>query len=141
MVAKREHERQRLRSAGLRATQSRLLVLELLTETARPVTHGEVCEALEESGLDRATVYRNLVDLADAGLARRSDFGDHVWRFELAHGTDAHDDSHVHFVCKSCGAVECLPEDTVEIKPRPGVPRGLQGEVEVNISGVCDTCL
>ncbi len=135
----RKQDRQRLRDAGLRATQSRLLVLEFLSRTARPLTHGEVCEALEERGLDRATVYRNLVDLADAGIARRSDFGDHVWRFELAHSS-AHDDSHVHFVCKSCGAVECLPEDTVEIKSRPGVPRGLSGDVEVNISGVCDTC-
>lgn len=141
MQATRKEDRKRLRNAGLRATQSRLLVLAHLTKVARPTTHGEVAEALEESGLDRATVYRNLVDLADAGLARRSDFGDHVWRFEVPHEGEDHADSHVHFVCKSCGAVQCLPEDTVEIKPRPGVPRGLHGEIEVNISGTCNTCL
>ncbi len=141
MPATPKEDRKRLRDAGLRATQSRLMVIAYLTELARPVTHGEVAGALEERGLDRATVYRNLVDLADAGLARRSDFGDHVWRFELAQEGETHADSHVHFVCKNCGAVQCLPEDAVEIKAGPGMPRGLQGDIEVNISGTCNGCL
>jgi Fur family ferric uptake transcriptional regulator len=141
MHATRKEDRKRLRDAGLRATQSRLLVIGYLTELARPATHSEVAEALEDSGLERATVYRNLVDLAEAGLARRSDFGDHVWRFELAHEGELHADSHVHFVCRSCGGVQCLPEDTVEIKLSAEVPRGLQGDIEVNISGTCNTCL
>lgn len=135
----RKHGKQRLRDAGLRATQSRMLVLAFLAETRRPVTHGEVVDALEDRGLDRATIYRNLVDLADAGIARRSDFGDHVWRFELAHA-DEPDDSHVHFVCRSCGVVACLPEDTVAIRKGPNIPSALLGNVEINISGVCDTC-
>ena len=134
--------REQIRAAGLRATQPRLLVLGYLADSGRPVTHADAAEALEENGLDRATVYRNLVDLAAAGIARRADFGDHVWRFELASETQEHEHSgtHVHFVCKSCGSVACLPDDTVRIMPGRDTPRALQTDVEVNISGVCDAC-
>ena len=52
------------------------------------MNHSEVAEALEEAGFDRATLYRNLVDLAAAGILNRSDYGDHSWRFELAGGDE-----------------------------------------------------
>lgn len=136
---RRDSLRQRIRAAGLRATQSRMVVLDHLEAIARPVTHSEVADALDQSGMDRATVYRNLTDLADAGVARRSDFGDHVWRFEL---NEPHDEgeSHVHFVCKACGSVACLPNDTVVVQPRRGVPRGLSRNIDINITGTCDQC-
>jgi len=48
-----------------------------------PMSHADVAGELASHGLDRATVYRNLMDLADAGLVSRADHGDHVWRFSL----------------------------------------------------------
>ena len=71
-----------LRGAGLRKTAPRLAVLEVLERARRPLSHAEVAESLAAEGLDRATVYRNLVALSEAGLVRRSDHGDHVWGFE-----------------------------------------------------------
>ena len=141
MTVKSERQaslRQRIRADGLRATSSRVAVLDHLETMGRPLTHGEVAAALDDAGFDRATVYRNLIDLADAGVARRSDFGDHVWRFELSHHQD--EESHVHFMCKVCGDVECLPNDTVVVKARRGSPRALSGDFEINITGTCDQC-
>ncbi len=133
---RRDTLRRRIREAGLRATESRILVLDHLDAVGRPVTHSEVADALDGSGMDRATVYRNLTDLADAGVARRSDFGDHVWRFELEARHDR-GRSPVHFVCKACGIVECLPNDAVVVQLRRGVPAR---EIEINITGTCDQC-
>jgi Fur family ferric uptake transcriptional regulator len=133
-----------LRAAGLRATSGRVAVLRRLMQSRTPLSHAQVCELLAPAGMDRATVYRNLVDLADAGLVRRTDHGDHVWRFEWvgaeqpAHAADAHP----HFVCSDCGAVACLPADAVSVRAVRGVPRALRRQaVEVRVRGLCDACV
>src|SRR3569623_1671433 len=110
-MASRQHSLDELRSAvravGLRATPSRLAVLELLRSSDTPMSHGDVADRLATQAWDRATIYRNLTDLAEAGLVRRTDVGDHVWRFEAV--KDAHEPgAHPHFVCTECGAVEVL---------------------------------
>lgn len=138
---KLEDLRAMLRTKGLRATSSRLAVLELLIARAgdQPMSHAEACEVLKTGPWDPATIYRNLIDLVEAGLARRSDLGDHVWRFELV--SSSHDGSaHPHFVCTECGTVECLPE--MQFSSREKTPRAMkQRKVEVQVRGLCDTCL
>jgi len=129
-----------VRSAGLRATPSRLAVLELLRTSGGPMSHGDVTDRLAARAWDRATIYRNLTDLAGVGLVRRTDVGDHVWRFEaVSSGHDA--SAHPHFVCTECGAVECLPEIVLEVG-RAKVPRAVRLQrVEVHVRGLCDACL
>ena len=128
-----------IRAGGLRATPSRLAVLEVLRTTDQPVSHADVAARLDSEGWDPATLYRNLMDLAEAGLARRTDVGDHVWRFELVGaGHDAR--PHPHFVCTACGSVECLPVLDL-VLPRGKAPRALrQRRVEVHVRGLCDAC-
>jgi len=130
-----------LRGAGLRATSPRLAVLGELVRARGSMTHAEVARKLAGT-LDRATVYRNLVDLTSAGLVRRSDVGDHVWRFEWIDGTSHEEQAHPHFICGSCGTVTCLPEDAVSVKARPGAPRALKrrAAVMVQLRGTCDAC-
>ncbi len=129
-----------LRSRGLRRTGARVTVLRFVQANPRPLSHGEVAEALADDGLDYATVYRNLMDLAEVGILLRSDFGDHIWRFELK--KDDHDGAdHPHFLCTDCGAVTCLPDGAVKVKPTPKVPRAVsKGNVVVQLRGLCDTC-
>ncbi|MEW6434788.1 MAG: transcriptional repressor [Myxococcota bacterium] len=129
-----------IRRAGLRSTAPRLAVLKKLLVAVTPVSHGELAEQLSEEGMDRTTVYRNLVDLTDVGLVQRTDLGDHVWRFELKR--DKGDDArHPHFTCTACGQVACLPEVTLKVKPGKGVPRSLlKQRVEIQLRGKCDDC-
>jgi Fur family ferric uptake transcriptional regulator len=140
--AKLEDLRTMLRAVGLRATPSRLAVLELLlaNETAQPLSHAEVVAELAPGPWDPVTVYRNLIDLVEAGLVRRTDVGDHVWRFE--HVGNKHDGTkHPHFVCTECGTVECLPVMQFVV-PRAKTPRALkQREIEVHVRGLCDACI
>ena len=134
--------RSAVRGKGLRATPSRLAVLDLLRSSDSPMSHGDVADRLASQAWDRATIYRNLTDLAEAGLVRRTDVGDHVWRFEAV--SDEHEAaSHPHFVCTECGAVECLPELELAVRrtstSRP--PRAVkQRQVEVHVRGLCDAC-
>jgi Fur family ferric uptake transcriptional regulator len=129
-----------VREAGLRATPSRIAVLHLLRAAAAPVSHSDVVAKLASQAWDPATIYRNLTDLADVGLARRTDVGDHVWRFEAI--TGSHQASaHPHFVCTECGTVECLPE-LEYMMSRAKTPRAIrQKRVEVQMRGLCDACM
>jgi Fur family ferric uptake transcriptional regulator len=134
-----DERRSALRTAGLRSTAPRLAVLRELERAEGPVSHGEIAERLEAEGFDRATVYRNLMDLTVAKLAVRTDHGDHVWRFELFDKDTPHE--HPHFVCTECGSVSCLPETSIKISARAGSPRALSRKaVEVQVKGACDAC-
>jgi len=127
-----------VREAGLRATPSRLAVLHLLRAAQAPVSHSDVVAKLASQAWDPATIYRNLTDLSDVGLARRTDLGDHIWRFEaVSHAASAHP----HFVCTECGTVECLPE-LEYVVTRAKTPRAIrQKRVEVQMRGLCDACM
>jgi Fur family ferric uptake transcriptional regulator len=130
---------QDLRAAGLRATPPRVAVLALLRRARMPRSHAEVVAALAEQGWDRATLYRNLTDLVRAGLARRTDLGDRVWRFEAADRGRSH--HHPHFVCRECGTVTCLPEVDVAVHAAGGAPAAVRrAECEVQLKGRCDRC-
>src|SRR6476469_6903011 len=108
-----EQARNSLRAAGLRSTTSRVAVLQHLSAAGKPVSHADIADVLVPQGFDKSTLYRCLVELADAGLLARLDAGDHAWRFELR-GEEHSGGDHPHFVCVDCGQVTCLPN--VEVK-------------------------
>lgn len=130
-----------LRDRGLRATAPRLAVLEVLHETASPVSHEQVMAMLPDQDFDKASIWRVLADLAEQGILRRMDLGDRIWRYELidACRSVAHD--HGHFLCEDCGEVSCLPE--VELRDGEGqLPAVLRGATyRVRVMGVCADCV
>ncbi len=132
-----ERHREQLREAGLRATRARLDVLDLLQRSAGPMSHPDVAAALSAATHDRATLFRNLNDLAAAGLLRRFDAGDHVWRFELITAEDG--PPHPHFFCTDCGDVQCL--EPLEVRMAGKGPQSVTaGRFEVQLRGLCDAC-
>lgn len=107
----------------------------------QPLTHSELVDQMAAAGPDQATIYRNLVDLAEAGLLRRSDLGDHTWRFEVARA-DEPETGHPHFVCTECGDIQCLPVIELNIPRSRTMPRSLRKkDVALHIRGLCDNCL
>jgi Fur family ferric uptake transcriptional regulator len=128
-----------IRSAGLRATPARVATLLVLRRSDAPRTHAEVAEILSSSGIDKATAFRNLNDLAEAGLLRRSELGDHVWRFEAIDPSESAEQGHPHFVCVDCGTVTCLDQ----VRLTAGSLRHSEnvGEVtEILLRGHCNDC-
>jgi len=131
-----------LRDLGLRATASRLAVLGRLHDVARPLSHAELMETLTDQGWDPATVYRILSDLTDAGMLRRMDLGDHIWRFELLDACRAVRDDHAHFLCTDCGEVTCLPEVELRTTSGKALPAALRGaEMHLRVTGRCNSCV
>lgn len=137
----REALRNLLHEARLRSTPSRIAVLELLIEAQGPLSHADVATQLAERGFDRATLYRNLIDFVDAGLASRADRGDHIWRFEFKRPSSHPENAHPHFVCNDCGTVSCLPEMPLPVSSASSDGKAIIGTVsEIVIKGQCQEC-
>jgi Fur family ferric uptake transcriptional regulator len=129
--------KQAIREAGLRATPARIATLQFLRDATSPQTHAVVAEFLAPLGVDKATAFRNLNDMTEAGLLRRTELGDHVWRFEPIVGDAAH--GHPHFLCVDCGAVSCL--DDIKLTSSSQRSSSAFGEVtEILLRGHCKDC-
>lgn len=134
-----ERLQQQIRDVGLRCTAARLAVLEELTKAESPLTHAEVAERLSGQGLDKATVFRNLVDLVDAQILSRTELGDHVWRFEIRSQDPHAGEHHPHFICLDCGGVTCLSELDFDKRSQQAASR--VGDIkEILIKGICLDC-
>mgnify|MGYP003618608448 FL=1 len=105
-------EEQDIKRAGLKVTQPRLKILDLLSHSNdRHLSAEDIYRILlshgEEIGL--ATVYRVLTQFEAAGLVNRHHFESGQAVFELA--TDEH---HVHMVCLKTGKVIEFCDDIIE---------------------------
>jgi len=126
----------RLRRAGHRVTGQRLAVASALAASRRQVTAGELWEQvrIRHPRLGRATVFRTLEALTDAGLARRLEREGHVYTYVACR--PAH---HHHLACRVCGTVEDVGEEFVTELSRRAA-EGLGFEIEdarLDFYGVC----
>ena len=107
----------------------------------------------QDPRLNRVTVYRTLNTLVEKGLAHKVDPGDRVFRFSLTDHArcdgEKHVHEHPHFVCDSCGTVECLEGAEVVVKPPAPQPKGhaksaAKRQVRqdgVVLHGTCESCV
>ncbi len=134
-----EQAREMIRGGHLRCTSCRIAVLQHLSTADHPISHNEVSDALVPLGFDKSTIYRCLIEMADAGLLARLDLGDHVWRFEMLTAEDQGGVDHPHFMCLDCGKVSCLPDVKVQISPKKSAAAGAD-ITEVLLKGHCASC-
>ena len=136
----RSWARQTIQAAGLRATTSRMATLLVLRDSPAPLTHAEVAARLADHEIDQSTVFRNLSDMVSAKLLRRSELGDHVWRFEIVTEEEQGHISHPHFVCVDCGGVSCMEE--IELTSKSKAASSDLGRVkEILLRGHCNDCV
>ena len=134
-----EEAREMIRVAKLRSTSCRIAVLQHLSTADHPISHNDVADALVPLGFDKSTIYRCLIEMADANLLARLDLGDHVWRFEMLGPDENGSVDHPHFMCLDCGKVSCLPDVKVRITPTKSAAEGAD-ITEVLLKGHCASC-
>lgn len=131
--------REMLSAVGLRTTSARTSVIRWLQKAKSPATHAEIAVDLVPVGFDKATIFRNLNDLVEAGLVSRTELGDHVWRFELRDASHGDGSAHPHFVCIDCGKVTCLHD--IQLPKASDKSLAKVGKVtEVLMRGHCVSC-
>lgn len=133
--------RELIRQAGLRSTRARVAILERLTASSRPLTHAQITDELESHGFDKATIYRGLIEMAEAGLLTRLELGDHVWRYEFRRSHKEEEAAHLHFLCVDCGRIDCLDGTSVATALAPAIRQAANGTIsDVLLKGHCHQC-
>jgi Fur family transcriptional regulator, ferric uptake regulator len=92
----------------------------------------------EDSRISRATVYRTLQWMVDAGIARKVDFGEGRFRFEHSYRQPRH----FHLICKNCHrSFEFLSSDIEAlIEEVSGARAFTPSQSVVQIYGTCESC-
>jgi Fur family ferric uptake transcriptional regulator len=92
----------------------------------------------EDHRISRATVYRTLQWMVDAGIARKVDFGEGRFRFEPSYRQPRH----FHLICKTCHrSFEFLSSDIEASVEEVATARGFSAaQSVVQIYGTCEEC-
>jgi Fur family transcriptional regulator, stress-responsive regulator len=127
-----------LRRAGLRVTEQRLAVLELLERWPHAAADEIVRKLTPRFGsISAQTTYGVLAALEASGLVRRIELPGSSWRYETRVN-----DNHHHLVCRKCGRVEDV-DCVIGTAPclEPSDERGFViEEAAVVFIGLCAGC-
>jgi Fur family ferric uptake transcriptional regulator len=130
----------RLVAAGERVTRQRLQVVNMLAAAGRQMTAEEVFVGLRRRvpSIGRATVFRSLETLVEAGLARRLELDGHVYAYVACLP-----EHHHHLACTNCGRVEEIDEAYVRpIADRVARDMGFQiDDARLDFYGRCASCM
>lgn len=127
-----------LENRGVRITPVRLLILDIIAASTRPVSAQEIEEKLET--VDRSSITRTLATFSDHDIIHRISDGSGAQRYELCIDTttEKHQDQHAHFHCNRCGKTYCLPDIPLSIPLLPD--NYLPESMTCIISGICPAC-
>jgi Fur family ferric uptake transcriptional regulator len=130
-----------LREHGVRLTAQRALILEDLYHHPGHCTADAIYARVSKNlpGLNRATVYRTLELLRDAGVLTASSGPEGINRFEVVRGDEQ---PHHHLHCRRCGVETPLePEPVDALKAEIARRSGFRAELDhLTISGHCAAC-
>jgi Fur family transcriptional regulator, ferric uptake regulator len=90
-----------LRSAGLRISTARRMIVDFLFEASGPVSAQQIAIGLDRTPLDLASVYRNLEKLEEIGVVRHLHAGHGPGRYALNRSGVPE-----YLTCDRCGAIE-----------------------------------
>lgn len=129
----------RLTAAGERVTRQRLLVANALAGAGRQLTADQLYRSLRRQvpGIGRATVFRTLETLVDAGVARRLELDGHVYAYVACLP-----EHHHHLACTRCGRVEEIDEAYITpIAQRLALDLGFEiDDARLDFYGRCAAC-
>ncbi|MBZ4650144.1 Fur family transcriptional regulator [Thermosipho sp. (in: thermotogales)] len=129
-----------LKNKKYRMTPQRELVLKVFIDNESKHLGAEDVYRLLFSNkhtVSKATVYRTIDLLVEFGLLRKIDFGDGIYRYELA----KKEKMHHHFICKICGKIYEIEEKHLEIIKKELLSQGFQFEdFDFKIYGICPKC-
>ena len=129
----------RLTAAGERVTRQRLLVANALAAGGRQLTAEQLYRSLRRRvpGIGRATVFRTLETLVDAGVARRLELDGHVYAYVACLP-----EHHHHVACTRCGRVDEIDEAYITpIAQRLALDLGFEiDDARLDFYGRCAAC-
>ena len=131
---------ERLRPAGGKRSTKRDLIVNVFLRQEGHLSADDLVDLIrgEDHKISRATVYRTLQWMVDAGVARKVDFGEGRFRFEHSYRHPRH----FHLICKSCNkSSEFMSSDIEALIEEVATARNFaQRQSVVQIYGTCEEC-
>lgn len=131
---------ERLRPAGGRRSSKRDRIVDVFLRQDGHISADELVDLIraEDRRSSRATIYRTLQWMVEAGIARRVDFGQGRFRYEHAYRHPRH----FHLICKTCQqSFEFLSSDVETLLEEVAAARGFSARQTVlQIYGTCEAC-
>ncbi len=129
-----------MREKGLRWTSQRRLIADAAFSTHDHFSADDLldmCRKLDDR-VSRATVYRTLGMLEDAGFVEGLDTGDGGRKFEHVLGHEHHD----HMVCTNCGTIIEFVDEELEARQEAAAKKfGFQIKTHsLKLFGACKDC-
>jgi Fur family ferric uptake transcriptional regulator len=129
-----------LRPAGSKRSSKRDFIVHVFLRQDGHISADNLVEIIrrEDARISRATVYRTLQWMVDAGIARKVDFGEGRFRFEHSYRHPRH----FHLICKTCNtSSEFLSSDIEALIEEVSAARGFAARQSVvQIYGTCEAC-
>jgi Fur family ferric uptake transcriptional regulator len=129
-----------LRPAGGKRSGKRDRIMAVFLRQEGHLSADDLFELMrrEAAGIGRATVYRTLQWMVNAGIARKVDFGEGRSRFEPSYRHPRH----FHLICTTCHrSSEFLSSDVETFIEEVAAARNFaQTQAVVQIYGTCDDC-
>src|SRR4051794_40213097 len=129
-----------LRPAGSKRSGKRDLIVNVFLRQEGHLSADDLVDLIrnEDRRISRATVYRTLQWMVDAGIARKVDFGEGRFRFEHSYRQPRH----FHLICKTCHrSFEFLSSDIESSVEEVAAARGFSASQSVvQIYGTCEEC-
>ena len=129
-----------LKPAGGKRSSKREQILNVFLRQEGHLSADDLFDLMrgEDQRISRATVYRTLQWMVDAGIARKVDFGEGRFRFEHSYRHPRH----YHLICKSCNrSSEFLSSDIEALVDEVATARNFAASQSVvQIYGTCEEC-
>ncbi len=129
-----------LRPAGGKRSGKRDLIVNVFLRQEGHLSADDLVDLIrrEDQKISRATVYRTLQWMVEAGIARKVDFGEGRFRFEHSYRHPRH----FHLICKSCNqSSEFLSSDIETLLEEVAAARNFTARQSVlQIYGMCEAC-
>ena len=131
---------ERARPAGAKRSSKRDLIVNVFLRQEGPLGADALVELIrgEDHRISRATVYRTLQWMVEAGIASKVDLGEGRFRFEHSYRHPRH----FHLICQSCNrSSEFLSSDIEGLIEEIATARGFSARQSVlQIHGTCEEC-
>jgi Fur family transcriptional regulator, ferric uptake regulator len=129
-----------LRPAGTKRSSKRDLIVNVFLRQEGHLSADDLVALIkrEDHRISRATIYRTLQWMVEAGIARKVDFGEGRFRFEHSYRHPRH----FHLICKGCNrSYEFLSSDIESLVEEVATARGFTARQSVvQIYGTCESC-
>ena len=129
-----------LRPAGSKRSSKRESILNVFLRHEGHLSADDLYDLIrrEDQHISRATVYRALQWMVEAGIARKVDFGEGRYRFEHSYRHPRH----FHLICQTCNrSSEFLSSDIEALIEEIAVARSFSARQSVlQIYGTCEEC-